>query len=358
MGDQSDEMQAKAKGLLDTIESVKIQIDEQLSLALEAKIALDNEVAKAQAAQLQSANFSESAQQQLNQINAILPQVKTASDDVKAYTEKAQTDSAQLAELARIADEKDKRVTAYEKQLSELNKEFEEFNEKLKNLLPAATGVGLAKSFNDRKVALRYTMFGYLALFLLVICGFIGVGIWALNADIKTFREFSLFVLERTPIIAGLILLEEFSRRQFAASVKLEEDYAYKESISIAFDGFKNAMTDIDITGKETLANTFSSQVIRTLGERPGRLMEVPDANSKITEDALLALTPESNQPASISGLIKDVRANVKKTGFTIGVIILITLGIGCAAGYYFSVTHQNIPISTSINITPNEQTK
>ena len=143
-----------------------------------------------------------------------------------------QTDSALTAEIARIADEKDTRVEEYETQLKELNDKFTELESNIQDLLPAATGVGLAKSFNTRRKSLEKSVRNYLILYIISIIGFLILGATALASDsINSLSDFITFTLERSPIIAGLILIEELARRQFRSAVRLEEDYADRKSV-------------------------------------------------------------------------------------------------------------------------------
>jgi uncharacterized coiled-coil DUF342 family protein len=100
----------EAQAALDEAKNIKSQAEDERKSAEAAKSAAETAL--------------ESAQQQLNEINALVPQVKTVRDDIKGYAEKAQTDSAQTAEIARTADEKDTRVTDYELKLKRLETQF------------------------------------------------------------------------------------------------------------------------------------------------------------------------------------------------------------------------------------------
>ena len=300
-------------------------------------------LSNAQQSQVDAEAAATSAQTSQTEIDAILAQVKTARDEVLASREKSTTDSAKTAEIARIADEKDVRVAEYERKLADLTKEHEELKDKLDGLLPGATGIGLAKSFHSRKNALKEPIKRYLLLFLVSIAGFIGLGYWALwEADIETINDFILFALERFPLILGLVLLEEFSRRQFHALSKLEEDYAYKESISLAFEGYKEAMSDIDSTDSTTLANNLSQKVLTTLSQRPGRLMEVEQEQSMSTDDLIKAVAAAGSEANSIdlfAQALHKLRSSVKGSFLKLTIIILIAALIGVGSGYYLSKT-------------------
>jgi hypothetical protein len=287
------------------------------------------------------------------EVAPILEQVKTSRTEVLGLLEVIKTDSAKTAEIARIADEKDKRVAEYEKQLAELAVKYKQLEEKLYSLLPAATGVGLAKSFHSRKEALRTPIKIYFVIFLLSVIGFILFGMYGIFiAKIQNIEDFFRFLVERSPIIIGLILLEEFSRRQFAATTKLEEDYAYKETISIAFDGYKKAMVEIQSSPADSLTTLFSKSVIETLHERPGRLLDAEEKPILPFAELLgrEAGAGEKDDTAKVlPEMIRSVKGVLQGVWIRNSVFILLVLLIGAGVGYYIANKSMGAHIETSI---------
>ena len=271
-------------------------------------------------------------------------QIKATRDEALKLLTQIKTDAAKTAEIARIADEKDKRVDTYEKQLGELSSKCDELRGQIVDLLPEATGVGLAKSFNTRKIALGRPIRIYFWIFICSVLGFIGLGMYGIFvAKIDTLEEFFKFLLERAPIVIGLILLEEFSRRQYSSTTKLEEDYAYKETISIAFDGYKKAMESLTPGASESLAVTFSKTVIDTLRERPGRLLE-RDETPLVSLGSLLEASPSvanavpGGDPQKLLGTAKQAVNAVWLKG--IAIVLAVLLG-GAGIGYFFGAKHE-----------------
>jgi hypothetical protein len=195
-------------------------------------------------------------------------------------------------------------------------------------------------------------------LFLIVAVGFIGIGYWAyILHEISSFSDFIIFALERSPIIAGLILLEEFSRRQFRATERLMEDYAFKESISIAFDGYKNAMKELDASATESLANLLSQNVIATLNERPGRLIDEPDTRNNSADDFLKVIgAADGNNTAIVAatGLVGAIQRNLKSSGVKLAFAIVFALIIGVGAGYYLNVSNVDLSVVPVVDVQSN----
>jgi len=281
-----------------------------------------------------------------SEVTAILSQAKTSSNEVLQLLERTKTDSAHTAEIARTADEKDQRVDEYQGELKLLTEKYNDLNERLEKLLPAATGVGLAKSFNTRRVSLNPKIRNYLILFIFSILGFIGFGVWALlYKENPSLDDFFRFAVERSPIVVGLVILEEFSRRQFSSTVKLEEDYAYKETISIAFDGYKKAMVEIDASGSTTLAHALGNNVLGVLNQRPGRLIEEHSGYlfpiNKAFED--IASGSDASKTKVLSELFSLAGKVVSGTFIKSTIILIAVLSIGIFFGYYIGDKRNNL---------------
>lgn len=293
----------------------------------------------------------EGAKRSSTEIPPLVEQIKGARDEIIRLLEASKTESAKTAEIARVADEKDKRVKEYEKKLGELSGQHDKLYAELYALLPAATGVGLAKSFHSRKQSLRFPISVYFFFFLISIIGFVVFGWYGLFVEkIATLEEFFKFLLERSPIFVGLILLEEFSRRQYSATTKLREDYAYKETISIAFDGYKKAMLEVQSSPADSLATQFSKSVIAILHERPGRLLEHEEKHIlpvwSLLEQSSSAT--EKGEKGAIAAAIESARNAISGLWFKGISIGLIVLAIGLGVGYYFASrntgTHIEVP--------------
>jgi hypothetical protein len=83
------------------------------------------------------------------------------------------------------------------------------------------------------------------------------------------------FVL-RLPIVLPVVWLAIYAGRNYMLSVRMEEDYAYKEAISTAFEGYKREMEKITAGDGEnpTPLTTLCSNILKAIAERPGRIYE------------------------------------------------------------------------------------
>ena len=332
------------------------QIEATLGEATQTKTVAAQAAAEAKTAKTESTTSLQSTKQVLDQVNALLAQAKTNQQELQALLEQSKTNSAKTAEIARTADEKDTRVEEYEAQLAKLQEEYETTREKIDDLLPGATSTGLAKAFRIRKEALAPTLAWSKGIFILSILGFFGIGIWAIFwENIETLPQFIVFSLERSPILAALVLLEEFARRLYGRTLKLEEDYAYKETLSFAFDGYQEAMSSVEANAKQTLAHTLSMNVLAALKERPGRLLDQETDEDELSIKALLSQAqPETGEASAglISKIYDDVKAQLKGSALKAIAIILLVLAIGVAIGRHSSsiakIFDQDLPTTKS----------
>jgi len=81
--------------------------------------------------------------------------------------------------------------------------------------------------------------------------------------------------VSRLPLIAPLIWLAIYAGRHYGLALRLQEEYAYKEAVSAAFEGYKREMSTVGMRsdGGSPLV-TLCENVLNTLGQRPGRIYE------------------------------------------------------------------------------------
>jgi hypothetical protein len=78
------------------------------------------------------------------------------------------------------------------------------------------------------------------------------------------------------PIAIPLVWLALYAGRNYMLSLRLEEEYAYKEAVSTAFEGYKRELSEIKaIDGeKHPPLNELCTNVLAAIARRPGRIYE------------------------------------------------------------------------------------
>ena len=76
--------------------------------------------------------------------------------------------------------------------------------------------------------------------------------------------------------MAPVVWLAIYAGRNYMMSLRMEEDYAYKEAISTAFEGYKREMEKItaDENQNPTPLTILCTNILSAIAERPGRIYE------------------------------------------------------------------------------------
>lgn len=190
-----------------------------------------------------------------------------------------------------LTDKKNILDALYNNQEKLLTKLHEEFTEKhtelsqtIETLLPGATSVALATAFAERKIAIEKTKTFWAGALIVSAIGLVIFGFISLYCPNS--HDVISSIPARMIIIAGLIILEEFARRNYNIISRLAESYAYKEALAKSYLGYKKEMMDICMPDKDISAETKSvSVLVKTfldkLEDEPGK--HVFDKEKQVT---------------------------------------------------------------------------
>jgi len=211
----------------------------------------------------------ESTAQTVEKTEALLSEAQAAEIELKGV----------LGHLTRS----DEIATAHETRVEALKSELEGLIASVERLLPGATSAGLASSFNKQRarftVAQKQWLWTFIAciafLVILAVPSFIAALGWPHQTDQSLSSVLRSFIL-RLPILAPILWLGIYAGRNYMMSLRMEEDYAYKEAISSAFEGYKREMEKIVASEGDSLTPMMilASNVLRAIAERPGRIYE------------------------------------------------------------------------------------
>ncbi len=222
----------------------------------------------------------------------------------------------------------------------EVQSAIDEQMAKVEKLLSSATNVALAKAFRTRRANLLWQKWVFGFLLLASAAGFIYFGMELATENIDNLNQLLQYGIKKIPIFAGLILIEEFARRQFAQASKLEEDYAYKETLTISFDGYRKVMKEEGTIPENSTvpSHILNKNLLDTLGERPGRLIEPETADKVSTEKLigeLIAVSKGKIDEKSLASLLQSTIKFINWTSVKFLLIATIAVLIGIAVGVY-----------------------
>lgn len=181
--------------------------------------------------------------------------------------------------------------------------------ERCQTALAGATSVGLAAAFSNRSKSLGWSVWVWtggliVALSIAGILGFwriseLGATIADTNAsDTRTILQFLLSILS----VGAPIWFAWLATRQIGQRFRIAEDYAFKASVSQAYEGYRREAARIDVGLEQQLLTS----ALTRLDEQPLRLVEKEAHASPINE--LLASPAFQKAFETVPNFAQDVR--------------------------------------------------
>lgn len=171
----------------------------------------------------------------------ITGQVKARNEAVGEILNDAKIKLTVIEDIFVSVEEAESRQNIHIEELKKLSDQSTEMSERIKGILSDVNRDSMAASFKERKEELdksikNYDRLNYAALFLILIFSvllfFIPILRESSGIDVK-------FIYERFLIILPLGFISWFASRRSQYLFQLREDYAYKYSSAMAFEGYK-----------------------------------------------------------------------------------------------------------------------
>lgn len=256
---------ASVNAALERIEAVMPSIDQGSKDA--------NAITAAKAGVEASVAAIQAFQAQMSELTA------TATSDgasIARLEAEAKSSATAMAETVNTSKDAFERVLKYESELKTLKGSFEAMQAKLEGLLPHATSAGLASAFHIQKARFAKPQRNWLIVFVAAILALLVAGLWGLPEARDTWDAILRHFVNRLPLVAPLIWLAIYAGHHYNMALRMEEDYAFKEAVSTAFEGYKREMKEIPAGAGSTVSPlvTLCENVLRALSERPGRIYD------------------------------------------------------------------------------------
>ena len=144
------------------------------------------------------------------------------------------------------------------------------------SLLPRAASAGLAEAFATRGASLEPIKWVWIAVFVLTLGTLAYFAHDLLTIEIDQNRFWPVVFL-RVTLAAPLVWLGWFSAVQYGNVVRVQEDYAFKEATSKAFQGYRDHMehlANIDSDDGGNAMNRLALETIAILAREPLRIYQ------------------------------------------------------------------------------------
>lgn len=260
----------EALSLLDTAQQELGRKVRTLEKVDELASAVSDTREAAEAASEEASAAATSAKASRDEVNTILDAVKKFESELRASSKQADTLNEQNGELqqrlaeAIAATEETQRTTQAQQAL-------------ISSLLPKAASAGLAAAFADRGESLERSKWIWMGVFVITLGALAYfahdlISITDVNAE--TFWQTTFL---RITLAAPLVWLGWFSAVQYGNIVRVQEDYAFKEATSKAFQGYRDHMEHLmklDADDGESAMNRLALETIAILAREPLRIYE------------------------------------------------------------------------------------
>jgi hypothetical protein len=268
---------------LKDIEAFQATAEGQAKVATGAATIADQAAKGADSAHERTAKSAADAETLVTVISGHRDSTSQAVSETKALLTDAQASEANLKKILEHLASSDQISTAHEKRVEALGGELQSLIQRVEGLLPGATSAGLASSFNKQRS--RFTLPQKQWLWMFVVCiGLLVIlavpsflsAIGVLRSTDQSWTAAWRNLILRLPIVAPVIWLAIYAGRNYMMSLRMEEDYAYKEAISTSFEGYKREMEKIAASegGNPTPITILCTNILRAIAERPGRIYE------------------------------------------------------------------------------------
>jgi chemotaxis protein histidine kinase CheA len=235
--------------------------------AASTNLSASNTAGKIEALLAKATEQAEKAQEHSTEIDTLLQQVTKDAEAAKVHV-------AAMAATSKRAGEAFSIVEQHGKDLEALKGQFEALKTRIEGLLPYAASASLATAFREQKARFERPQWMWLGTFVATIVGLMLSSLWGLPTG-DSWEGIGRHLVNRLPLIGPLIWLAIYAGRHYNLTLRLQEEYAYKEAVSAAFEGYKREMSTVGTRsdGGSPLV-TLCENVLTTLGQRPGRIYE------------------------------------------------------------------------------------
>ena len=320
-------------------------IDSSLAQFNEKKTLIEDMISKISTA---ASSSTDKAQDVAN----LKAQVGSAASEVSATRQKLQELQVSFEELqekqtsvfneskASLSSLDEENRIRFDKLFSEGETRIKDLEQRINMLLPGATSLSLSSSFMMRKEAVERNKGWWVALLVLSASAIVVFGLWSLS---RITANQSLSALpNRIIIVAGLVIIEEFARRNYNVCSRLAEAYAYKEAIAKSYVGFKKELAEIDLPSRtegeivksiSVLAETF----LQKLGDEPGKKVFDKERPALGVVQAISKICGQEELVTDKTQVVATATRFISKISWPLVVLVSVLAIAGCVVVWLLS---------------------
>lgn len=235
------------------------------------------------------------------EIDSLKNSAEKNSAALKETLEEIETNKSDSKKVIQKATEQQKKIDDQLKAIEEIQKKSTDLNETARALLPTAASAGLAAAFSKRVTELNSTKYVWMTSFMVSIASLAYMAQLILTAGQQQPAELWQSVLQRLPFTAPFIWLGWFSAVQYGNTIRVQEDYSFKEATAKAFVGYKDHMdhlANLNLEDTKTAMERLATKTIDILSHEPLRIYQKSSEDVSPTETIFDSMRPGSKQKA------------------------------------------------------------
>jgi hypothetical protein len=202
---------------------------------------------------------------------------RTTAEKVKAVAEEVAATKDQLLTLSAQSRELKDAMDTQEDDLQSLIAAAKAQSNVIDSILPKAASAGLAAAFATRGSQIEGTKKLWAGAFIASLLLLAALATFIFRTSAGSGEDFWQHLALRLTLAAPLVWLGWFSAVQYGNIVRVQEDYAFKEATSRAFQGYRDHMehmSTIDAPEAGTALKLLAVKTIEILAQEPLRIYE------------------------------------------------------------------------------------
>ena len=281
---------------LDTTKAAAKKSEDETTAARDAA---SEAAAKAEAALGESSTAKTEASAQRDAAKKSADETATFRTNVKAFVDEV---DKLRARIVTAAENSETTVTKNDEETRKLHNRLEQLEERIKQQLQRATGAALFGSFSKRQseLGIAKIVWGALVLVSMVATGY---GLYAVATSSSGGIGVAFIMKALATSVGGFAMW--FTARQYARERALEEEYAFKASVSLALTPYQRLVAELASESPDEEHRKFVIETIRSIFETP-RVMGGKSIESRLDgEDLSKVLGPLRKVAEALSPLVK-----------------------------------------------------
>lgn len=220
-------------------------------------------------------------------VTEILAHEKVAKEHLSAI-EAIKVDSTKTFETFKELETRNETLQLHlqqqEQSLAALTRKAEKQQDLITALLPKGASAGLASAFALRVGQIEWTKRMWMGAFILSVLVLAYLG-YSATEDVAglSAEHLTTYLLRRLPLAGPLIWLGWFSAIQYGNTLRIQEDYAFKEATSKAFAGYRDHLehlATVSLPDGDSAMTLLAARTIEILANEPLRVFGRTDGDA------------------------------------------------------------------------------